>query len=96
MVSLCVVSMLENIIIITIQFNDEQYHQKLKHSCNFDKKQRSKTNFSLIKLYLTYTFASNLTIPTFSKGEGGLPKWGIRPKGEGVQKCEVIMQLAPE
>ena len=31
--------------------NDEQYHQKLKYSCNFDKKQRSKTIFLSIKLY---------------------------------------------
>ena len=31
---------------------DEQYHQELKHSSNFDKKQRSKTNFLSIKLYI--------------------------------------------
>ena len=31
---------------------DEQYHQKLKHSSNFDKKQRSKTSFLSIKLYI--------------------------------------------
>ena len=32
-----------------IKFNNEQYHQKLKHSCNFDKKQRSKTNVFVSK-----------------------------------------------
>ena len=35
-------------IITGIYFNDEQYHQKPKHSSNFDKNQRSKTNFLLI------------------------------------------------
>ena len=35
--------------------NDEQYQQKLKHSCNFDKKQRSKTNFFVEKtIYQVY------------------------------------------
>ena len=38
-------------IISGIQFNHEQYHQKLKHSCNFDKNQRSKTKFLSIKLF---------------------------------------------
>ena len=32
--------------------NDEQYHQKLKDSCNFVKKQRSKINFLSIKLHI--------------------------------------------
>ena len=32
-------------IILGIQFNDEQYNQKLKRNCNFDKKQRSETFF---------------------------------------------------
>ena len=38
--------------ILGIQFNDEQYQRKLQHSCNFDKKQRLKTNFLSIKLYI--------------------------------------------
>ena len=36
---------------------NERYHQKLKHSCNFDKKLRSKTNFLSIKLYIRLTHA---------------------------------------
>ena len=32
-------------IISGISLNDEQYHQKLKHSCNFGKKKRSKTSY---------------------------------------------------
>ena len=32
-------------------------HQKLKHSCNFDKKHRSKTNFLSVKLYICLTHA---------------------------------------
>ena len=36
--------------------NNEQYHQKLKHNCNFDKKQRLKTNVFVNKtIYSAYT-----------------------------------------
>ena len=45
-------------IISGIEFNNEQYHQKLKHSCNFNKKQRSKTNVFVIKLYIRLTVLS--------------------------------------
>ena len=35
--------------------DDEQYHQKLKHSCNFDKKTKIKNNFFVNKtIYLAY------------------------------------------
>ena len=43
-------------IISGIKFNNEQYHHKLKHSCNLDKKQRSKTNVFVNKtIYSAYT-----------------------------------------
>ena len=48
--------MFENII-LGIKFNNEQYHRKLKHSCNFDKKQRLKQMFLSIKLYIQLTHA---------------------------------------
>ena len=38
-----------------ISVHDIQYHRKLKHSCNVDKKQRSKTFFLSIKLYIWCT-----------------------------------------
>ena len=38
-------------------FNAEKYHQRLKHSCNFDKKQRSETIFFSVKLYIQLTHA---------------------------------------
>ena len=40
-----------------MKYNDEQFHQKLKHSCKFDKKQRSKIIFLSIKLYIRLTHA---------------------------------------
>ena len=38
-------------------FNVEKYHQKLKHKCNFDKKQILETIFFSIKLYIQLTYA---------------------------------------
>ena len=38
---------------------EEQYHQKLKHSCNFDKKTKVENKFLLIQLYIWLTHASS-------------------------------------
>ena len=37
--------------------HEEQYHQKLKHSCNFDKKTKVENKFLLIRLYIWLTHA---------------------------------------
>lgn len=40
----------------TLRCNNEQYHQKLKHRCSFEKKQRVETNFSCSKtIHSAYT-----------------------------------------
>ena len=43
-------------------YNNEQYHQKLKHSCNFDKKQRKKMFLSTMFKLLMILFIIELYI----------------------------------
>ena len=52
---------------VNLLFYNEQYHQKLKHRCNFDKKQRSKTMFLSIKLYIWLTHARSHFQSKYSK-----------------------------
>ena len=54
---------------LSCSFTSEQYHQKLKHSCNFDKKTKIENKFLLIKLYIRLAHGSscisNLSILIF-------------------------------